>query len=347
MRRHGIADYRELVRRSVDEREWFWPAAIEDMGLEFFEPWQQVVDLSRGPEWATWFTGGKLNIAWNCVHRWAAGPLAGTEAAIGLGEDGSRRSLTFAELSHEVIKLAEALLRLGVEPGDRVAIYLPMSPEVAIASHACAHIGAVQVPVFSGFAAPGGGAASSGLGGEGRDHDDRLQPPRPRGADARDPRGGAARGAGARARRRRALGRADRGLPRPDRGARRRLGAPVPAHVHVRHDRQAEGRRARPRRLSRLDRTRGLLPGGCAARGRDPLRHRHGLDHGPVDRRRRRRDGLDDRLRRGRARLAARPALAADRAGAGLDPRLLADAHSRADPPRRPARPTCPACASS
>jgi acetyl-CoA synthetase len=154
MRRHGIADYRELVRRSVDEREWFWPAAIEDMGLEFFEPWQQVVDLSRGPEWATWFTGGKLNIAWNCVHRWAAGPLAGTEAAIGLGEDGSRRSLTFAELSHEVIKLAEALLRLGVEPGDRVAIYLPMSPEVAIASHACAHIGAVQVPVFSGFAAP-------------------------------------------------------------------------------------------------------------------------------------------------------------------------------------------------
>jgi acetyl-CoA synthetase len=154
MRRHGIADYRELVRRSVDEREWFWPAAIEDMGLEFFEPWQQVVDLSRGPEWATWFTGGKLNIAWNCVHRWAAGPLAGTQAAIGFGEDGSRRSLTFAELSHEVIKLAEALLRLGVEPGDRVAIYLPMSPEVAIASHACAHIGAVQVPVFSGFAAP-------------------------------------------------------------------------------------------------------------------------------------------------------------------------------------------------
>jgi acetyl-CoA synthetase len=154
MRRHGIADYRELVRRSVDEREWFWPAAIEDMGLEFFEPWRQVVDLSRGPEWATWFTGGKLNIAWNCVHRWAAGPLAGTQAAIGFGEDGSRRSLTFAELSHEVIKLAEALLRLGVEPGDRVAIYLPMSPEVAIASHACAHIGAVQVPVFSGFAAP-------------------------------------------------------------------------------------------------------------------------------------------------------------------------------------------------
>src|SRR5205807_7466336 len=91
---------------------------------------------------------------WNCVHRWAASPLAGAEATVGLGEDGSRRSLTFAELSDEVVKLAEALVRLGVEPGDRVAIYLPMSSEVAIASHACAHIGAVQVPVFSGFAAP-------------------------------------------------------------------------------------------------------------------------------------------------------------------------------------------------
>jgi acetyl-CoA synthetase len=154
MRRHGIAEYRELVQRSIDDPDWFWPAAIEDMGIEFFEPWEHVVDASRGPEWATWFTGGKLNIAWNCVHRWATPPLAAAEAAVGLGEDGSRRSLTFAELSHEVVKLAEALLGLGVEPGDRVAIYLPMSVEVAIASHACAHIGAVQVPIFSGFAAP-------------------------------------------------------------------------------------------------------------------------------------------------------------------------------------------------
>jgi acetyl-CoA synthetase len=154
MRRHGIADYRDLVERSVEDPEWFWPAVVEDMELEFFEPWQQLFDGSRGPEWTTWFVGGNLNVAWNCVHRWAASPLAGAEAAVGLGEDGSRRSLTFAELSDEVVKLAEALLRLGVEPGDRVGIYLPMSPEVAIASHACAHIGAVQVPIFSGFAAP-------------------------------------------------------------------------------------------------------------------------------------------------------------------------------------------------
>ncbi len=154
MRRHGFDDFRALQQRSQDDPEWFWPAVVEDLGLEFSRTWDRVVDLSRGPEWATWFVGGKLNIAWNCVHRWADGELKDAPAVISLGEDGSRTELTFAELSHEVTRLAEALVALGVDPGDRVAIYLPMSAEAAIASHACAHVGAVQVPVFSGFAAP-------------------------------------------------------------------------------------------------------------------------------------------------------------------------------------------------
>ncbi|HEV2712730.1 MAG TPA: acetyl-coenzyme A synthetase N-terminal domain-containing protein, partial [Gaiellaceae bacterium] len=65
MDRHGIDDYWELVQRSQHDPEWFWPAAIEDMGLEFSRGWDQVVDLSRGAEWATWFLGAKVNIAWN------------------------------------------------------------------------------------------------------------------------------------------------------------------------------------------------------------------------------------------------------------------------------------------
>jgi acetyl-CoA synthetase len=153
-RRHGLDAYSELVARSQEEPEWFWPAAIEDLGLEFAQPWSEVVDRSRGPEWCRWFVGGKLNIAWNCVHRWAHGDRANAEAAVWEGEDGSEAVFSFRQLSEAVTRLAEALVRLGVEPGDRVAIYLPMSPEVAIASHACAHIGAVQVPIFSGFAAP-------------------------------------------------------------------------------------------------------------------------------------------------------------------------------------------------
>jgi acetyl-CoA synthetase len=153
VRRAGAADYAELVRRSQDDPAWFWPLCVEDMGLEFSQPWTQVYDDSRGPEWTTWFVGGRLNVARNCVHRWAE-RRPDAVAAVGLGEDGSRRETTFAELSRDVARLAEELVALGVEPGDRVGIFLPMSPEVAVASNAIAHVGAVQVPIFSGFAAP-------------------------------------------------------------------------------------------------------------------------------------------------------------------------------------------------
>ena len=153
MRRHGIEDYWELVRRSQADPEWFWPAAIEDMGLEFSCLWDRVYDESRGPEWTTWFVGGKLNIARNCVHRWAERRPDAVAVSHRL-ENGELFSLTFRMLSDWVTGLAEGLVQLGVRPGDRVAIFLPMSVEVAISSHACAHIGAVQVPIFSGFAAP-------------------------------------------------------------------------------------------------------------------------------------------------------------------------------------------------
>jgi acetyl-CoA synthetase len=154
MRRHGIESYWELVRRSQDDPEWFWPAVIDDLGLEFERPWERVLDLSDGPEWAKWFVGGTLNIAWNCVHRWAASGRRDDVAAVFAGEDGSRREMTFGELSEAVTRFAEVLVSIGVGQGDVVALFLPMSPQVAIASHACAHIGAIQLPIFSGFAAP-------------------------------------------------------------------------------------------------------------------------------------------------------------------------------------------------
>jgi acetyl-CoA synthetase len=153
VRRAGVAGYAELQRRSVEDPDWFWPVCIEDMGIEFSRPWHTVVDESRGAAWATWFDGGTISIARNCVHRWAERRPEAV-AAVGLAEDGSRRELTFAELSRDVTRLAERLVALGVEPGDRVAIFLPMSPDAAIASHAVAHVGAIQVPIFSGFAAP-------------------------------------------------------------------------------------------------------------------------------------------------------------------------------------------------
>jgi acetyl-CoA synthetase len=149
-RQLGCDGYPELHRISVEEPERFWPAVVDDLGIEFSTPFERVLDTSDGVEWAKWFVGGRLNLAWNCVHKWRSDD----EAVVGLGEDGTRWSLTWSELSRDVTKLAEALVALGVEPGDRVAIFMPMCPEVAVASNACAHIGAVQVPIFSGFAAP-------------------------------------------------------------------------------------------------------------------------------------------------------------------------------------------------
>jgi acetyl-CoA synthetase len=149
----GAADYHELHRISVDEPERFWPTVVDDLGLEFSRPWDAVVDTSRGPEWARWFVGGRLNAARICLHRWAL-ERPDDEALVWQSEDGQRTSLTWAEASRQTTQLAEALVELGIGAGDRVAIFMPMCPAVAVASHACAHIGAVQVPIFSGFAAP-------------------------------------------------------------------------------------------------------------------------------------------------------------------------------------------------
>jgi acetyl-CoA synthetase len=153
MGRLGVARYADLHRISIEEPERFWPEVVDDLGLVFSRPWDAVLDVSDGAEWARWFVGGRLNLAESCVHRWAR-ERPDDEALVGLFEDGPRTSMTWAETSTAVRKLAEALRELGVEEGDRVALFMPMCPAVAVASHACAHVGAVQVPIFSGFAGP-------------------------------------------------------------------------------------------------------------------------------------------------------------------------------------------------
>jgi acetyl-CoA synthetase len=149
----NCGDYGELHRVSIEEPDRFWRAVAGDLGIPLSRDWDEVVDESQGIEWTTWFLGARLNIADACVHRWAR-ERPSHEAAVWVPEDGGGRSLTWSELSHEVRRLAEALRRLGVSEGDAVGTFLPMAPEAAVASHACAHIGAVQVPIFSGFAGP-------------------------------------------------------------------------------------------------------------------------------------------------------------------------------------------------
>jgi acetyl-CoA synthetase len=149
----GCGDYAELHRLSLDDPDRFWRAVVADLELDLARSWDAVLDNSRGIEWTTWFEGARLNLAHACLHVWAE-RTPNAVAAILRGEDGEREQLTFAELSDRTVRLAEALAELGVEAGDRVAIYMPMCPDAAVASHACAHLGAIQVPIFSGFAAP-------------------------------------------------------------------------------------------------------------------------------------------------------------------------------------------------
>lgn len=153
MRKHRIATVEELVKRSTEQIEWFWEAAAKDLNVEWFKPYEKVLDSSRGIEWARWFIGGKLNIAHNCLDRHAKANRDKT-AVIWEGEDREVRKLSYGTLYDEVNRFANGLKSLGVKKGDAVGLYLPMSLAVPIAMLALFKLGAICVPIFSGFAAP-------------------------------------------------------------------------------------------------------------------------------------------------------------------------------------------------
>lgn len=131
------------------DREAFWASWAEK--LHWFRKWDAVLEWE--PPFARWFVGGKLNVAYNCLDRHLDGWRANKAALIWEGEPGDRRVYTYRQLHREVSQFANALKKLGVAKGDRVAIYLPMIPEAAIAMLACARIGAPHSVVFGGFSA--------------------------------------------------------------------------------------------------------------------------------------------------------------------------------------------------
>jgi acetyl-CoA synthetase len=150
----GVATIDELRRKSVADIDWFWDLVVRDLGLPFDEPYSAVRDSSRGIEWTTWFVGGKLNVATACVDRWRDDPLtAATPAVIYEDEAGNASVLTYAELGAAVDACAAGLRVAGIGKGDAVAVFLPMIPEAVIAAYAIAKVGALYVPLFSGFAA--------------------------------------------------------------------------------------------------------------------------------------------------------------------------------------------------
>ncbi len=153
MRRLGLSDYDELYRYSVTDPGGFWRATLEEIGVEWFEPYEGYVDLSRGVMWPEWFPGGKLNLAHNATTRHVRGGRAQQLALIWEGENGKVVRLTYRELELQVARAANAMRALGVGRGDRVGIFLPMLPETAVAFLAVARLGAISVPIFSGYGA--------------------------------------------------------------------------------------------------------------------------------------------------------------------------------------------------
>ena len=150
MRAHGIETYDELIAASVDDVSWFWDAVVRDLDLRFLRPYERVLDTSRGLEWATWFGGGQVNLADQCVDRWAE-ETPDAVAVVFEDEAGATRSWTYAELRRHTDRLARGLAELGVRVGDAVGIFLPMVPETVAALMACSKLGALWVPIFSGF----------------------------------------------------------------------------------------------------------------------------------------------------------------------------------------------------
>ncbi len=152
MRAHGLSDINELRRRSVEDVEWFWDAVVRDLDLEFSTPYEKVLDTSNGIPWATWFTGGRINLVWNCVDRWAHSDLKDRAAIIGESETGEVSGLTFKQLHKRIDRVAAGLLEMGLQKGDAVGVFMPMRPEAVVAAYAVAKIGAIYMPIFSGFA---------------------------------------------------------------------------------------------------------------------------------------------------------------------------------------------------
>lgn len=148
----GLDSYQTLVSRSIDDPEWFWDAVVEFLGLPFLRPYERVMDDAAGAAWTRWFVGGSLNLADVCVDRWAAATPEGV-AVVSVREDGTTTTLEFAELHQQVARLAGGLRRLGVGEGDAVGVYLPMSAEAVIALLAVARLGAIFIPIFSGYGA--------------------------------------------------------------------------------------------------------------------------------------------------------------------------------------------------
>lgn len=148
----SIEEYEKLYKRSVEDPEGFW-GEMADKELTWFKKWDKVLDYDFEKPYIKWFQGGKLNASYNCLDRHLSTWRKNKAAIIWEGDGGETKTYTYQQLHREVNRLANVLRKKGVQRGDRVSLYLPMIPELAISMLACARIGAIHSIVFGGFSA--------------------------------------------------------------------------------------------------------------------------------------------------------------------------------------------------
>ncbi len=148
-RKLGFTDLHDLYDFADSKPEEFWPKVIEDTGIEFFSPFSKVKESRGGVEFTKWFVGGLINAEYNCVEKHRQSGSIAIKWEI---EGGKHGTISYRELDQRVGKLAGSLQNLGVKKGDRVGIYMPLCTEAIIAFYSIMRVGAVVVPIFSGYA---------------------------------------------------------------------------------------------------------------------------------------------------------------------------------------------------
>jgi len=145
-------EYESMYQRSVEDPEGFWADIAAEL-VDWHRPWDTVLEYDFHKPKIEWFKGGKLNVTYNCVDRHLTGWRRNKAAIIWESDEGRTKMYTYQSLYYKVCKLANVLKKHGIKKGDRVAIYLPMIPELAVSMLACARIGAIHSVVFGGFSA--------------------------------------------------------------------------------------------------------------------------------------------------------------------------------------------------
>lgn len=149
--RHGLTNSEELHAWAVDDIGRYWDAVSDYLGLEFDRDYSSPLDLSAGAMWPEWFVDGRFNYVRNALDRWIEAGDADRIAIYWEADDGAQRTLTFAELRADTMQLAGALREMGIGHGDRIGILMPMAPETVVAVLAAGALGAIFIPMFSGF----------------------------------------------------------------------------------------------------------------------------------------------------------------------------------------------------